>query len=231
METYDRAIQLLYKTWQYHFEFLNLGYAAYLDFFGFVKQQFPSIPDLAIATMVQGVDVDLFRPDDELKKLAKLAVRLGVADALKAGSVDEALAAVAARPGGREWIEAWEAAQDPWFNFTSGNGFYSTDKYWIDHLHIPLGYIRNYIIARCEGRGDRPADRAHCSRAGPHHRRVCRAARPGGAGGIRRQAGACTHRVSLCREPQFLHRALVDGGVLAQDARVERHAAQGRILA
>ena len=26
--------------------------------------------------MVQGVDVDLFRPDDELKKLAKLAVQL-----------------------------------------------------------------------------------------------------------------------------------------------------------
>ena len=75
METYDRSIQLLYKTWQYHFEFLNLGYAAYLDFFGFLKGQFPDIPDQAIAKMVQGVDVDLFRPDDELKKLAKLAVQ------------------------------------------------------------------------------------------------------------------------------------------------------------
>ena len=83
MENYDRAIQLLYKAWQYHFEFLNLGYAAYLDFFGFVKEQFPTIPDQAIAKMVQGVDVDLFRPDDELKKLAKLAVKLGIPDALK----------------------------------------------------------------------------------------------------------------------------------------------------
>ena len=44
METYDRSIQLLYKTWQYHFEFLNLGYAAYLDFFGFLKGQFPTFP-------------------------------------------------------------------------------------------------------------------------------------------------------------------------------------------
>ena len=83
MENYDRAIQLLYKAWRYHFEFLNLGYAAYLDFFGFVKEQFPTIPDQAIAKMVQGVDVDLFRPDDELKKLAKLAVKLGIPDALK----------------------------------------------------------------------------------------------------------------------------------------------------
>jgi pyruvate, water dikinase len=143
---YDRAIQLLYKTWNYHFEFLNLGYAAYLDFFGFCKQHFPSIPDQAIAKMVQGVDMELFRPDDELKKLAHLAVELGVADALRTGDVPTALTRVAAAPRGAQWIAAWEAAQDPWFNFTSGNGFYSDDKYWIEHLDIPLGYIRDYVL-------------------------------------------------------------------------------------
>ena len=148
MENYDKAIQLLYRTWQYHFEFLNLGYAAYLDFFGFMKEQFPTIPDQAIAKMVQGQDSDLFRADDELKKLARLAVELGVEGALKNGSVDEALAAVAAA-GGDKWLAAWEDAKDPWFNFTSGNGFYSSDKYWIDHLDIPMGYIRDYI-ARVE---------------------------------------------------------------------------------
>jgi len=143
--SYDRAIQLAYQAWQYHFEFLNLGYAAYLDFFLFCKQSFPNIPDLGIAKMVQGIDVDLFRPDDELKKLAKLAVQLGVAPALKHGAPAEALAAVAQQPNGRQWIEAWEAAQDPWFNYTSGNGFYSDDKLWRDHLDIPLEFLRNYI--------------------------------------------------------------------------------------
>ncbi|MCX5496071.1 PEP-utilizing enzyme [Kaistia dalseonensis] len=145
-ESYDRLIQLLYKTWQYHFEFLNLGYAAYLDFFGFLKGQFPSIPDQAIAKMVQGVEVDLFRPDDELKKLARLAVELGVDTALASGTVEEALAAVGQTPKGDVWLKAWKDAQDPWFNFTSGNGFYSDDKYWIDHLDLPLGYIRDYIV-------------------------------------------------------------------------------------
>jgi len=144
-ESYDRAIQLLYRTWQYHFEFLNLGYAAYLDFFGFMKEQFPSISDQAIAKMVQGHDSDLFRPDDELKKLAHLAIELGVADALRTGSVDEALATVGTQANGEKWLGAWEKAKNPWFNFTSGNGFYSTDKYWIDHLDIPLGYLRDYI--------------------------------------------------------------------------------------
>lgn len=165
MESYDRAIQLLYKTWQYHFEFLNLGYAAYLDFFGFLKEQFPTIPDQAIAKMVQGVEVDLFRPDDELKKLSKLAVKLGVADALKTGSADEALARVATVAGGKEWLDAWKAAQDPWFNFTSGNGFYSTDKYWIEHLDIPLGYIRDYIAKLEKGETiDRPTEKIAAER-------------------------------------------------------------------
>ncbi len=149
IHNYNQAIELCYRAWQYHFEFLNLGYVAYLDFFGFCKQSFPNIPDQAIARMVQGIEVDLFRPDDELKQLAKLAVRLGVASALKQGSVDEALAAVAALPNGQTWLDAWEQAKHPWFNYSAGTGFYSTDKVWLDNLDIPLGYLRDYI-ARVE---------------------------------------------------------------------------------
>ena len=164
-EAYDRAIQLLYRTWQYHFEFLNLGYAAYLDLFGFMKEQFPSIPDQAIAKMVQGHDSDLFRPDDELKKLARLAIELGVADALKAGSVDEALAAVGTLPSGEKWLAAWEEAKNPWFNYTTGNGFYSTDKYWIEHLDIPMGYLRDYIARAEAGETiERPTAKLHAER-------------------------------------------------------------------
>jgi pyruvate,water dikinase len=73
IDAYYRLLSSALKLWQFHFEFLNLGYAAYLDFFGFCKQVFPSISDLAIAKMVAGVDVDLFRPDDELKRLARMA--------------------------------------------------------------------------------------------------------------------------------------------------------------
>jgi pyruvate,water dikinase len=145
MENYDRLIQLCYQNWQYHFEFLNLGYIAYLDFFGFCKEIFPSIPDQAIAKMVQGVDMELFRPDDELKKLAVLAVDLGLQAAFAdTGDVDGTLQAVR-DAGGEDWVKQYLAAQDPWFNFTVGNGFYGHDKYWIEHQEIPLGYIKDYI--------------------------------------------------------------------------------------
>jgi pyruvate,water dikinase len=136
MRNFNRAIELCYEAWQYHFEFLNLGYAAYLDFFGFCKQALPGISDLGIAKMVQGIEVDLFRPDDELRKLAKLAVETGDDEALMSGGLEAA---------SERWRAAWDEAKDPWFNFSSGNGFYSDDKVWLDHPDIPLGYIRGYI--------------------------------------------------------------------------------------
>lgn len=146
LSNYDRLIQLCYQNWQYHFEFLNLGYIAYLDFFNFCKEVFPNIPDQSIATMVQGVDMELFRPDDELKGLAVTAVELGLQAAFSRPDDAEAtLAAVtAADPSGR-WMAQWRAAHDPWFNFTVGNGFYGHDKYWNEYPAIPLGYIADYI--------------------------------------------------------------------------------------
>jgi pyruvate, water dikinase len=143
---YDRLLALCHRAWQYHFEFLNLGYAAYLDLFRACRQWFPDIPDQGIAAMVQGVDMELFRPDDELKRLAKLAVELGLEHLLTAaGPGQGTLDAVARAPRGREWLEAWETARDPWFNFTSGNGFYADDRYWRDDSTLPLGYIRDYV--------------------------------------------------------------------------------------
>jgi pyruvate, water dikinase len=162
---YHRLLDLGLTLWQYHFEFLNLGYAAYLDFFGFCKAAFPSIPDLAIAKMVAGVDVDLFRPDDELKKLARLAVSSGIDDRFTAGGVPEVWEKLEADEVGRSWIGEWEKAAEPWFNFSTGSGFYHTDRIWIDSVEVPLGYIADYIAKVKEGADlDRPVAALHAER-------------------------------------------------------------------
>jgi len=162
---YHRLLDLTLKLWQHHFEFLNLGYAAYLDFFGFCKDLWPSIPDQAIASMVAGIRVDLFRPDEELKALATLAVRLGVAEPLRAGSVEQVLAAMDADAAGRQWREALETAKHPWFNFSAGSGFYHSDKVWLDHLDIPLGFVRHYVEAVERGESlDRPLEAIRAER-------------------------------------------------------------------
>src|SRR5690625_6454401 len=105
LENYDKLIQLAYRNWQYHFEFLNLGYIAYLDFFNFCKEVFPNIPDQSIAAMVQGVDMELFRADDELKILAKLAVELNLQAAFaNTDDAEATLTAIAALNGGAQWL-------------------------------------------------------------------------------------------------------------------------------
>ncbi len=145
MTRYNKLIELGLEGWQYHFEFLNLGYAAYLDYFGFCKQAFPDIPDLAVAKMVSGIEVDLFRPDDELKRLAKAAVDLGVAGELKSGSAAEAIGRVAKAKNGQQWLDELEKSKNPWFNFSGGTGFYHHDPVWAENLDLPFTFMRNYI--------------------------------------------------------------------------------------
>lgn len=144
-ESYRGLLNLGLKLWQHHFEFLNLGYAAYLDFFGFCKEAFPNIPDLAIAKMVAGVEVDLFKPDDELKKLAQAAIDLGLTSTFDGSDSATVLAALDASDAGQEWVAMLEEAKQPWFNFSAGGGFYHTDQVWIENLDIPFGFITSYV--------------------------------------------------------------------------------------
>ncbi len=64
LESYNRVVESMSKIWQYHFEFLNLGYAAYLDLSIFMKKVFPDITDQKITKIVAGIDVILYRPDN-----------------------------------------------------------------------------------------------------------------------------------------------------------------------
>jgi pyruvate,water dikinase len=157
LASYRRLVDLALLLWQYHFEFLNLGYAAYLDFFGFCKQAWPSIPDLSIAKMVAGVEVDLFRPDEELKRLARLAVDLGLAEAFNGELPDGVFASLAATEAGRAWIASYDECSEPWFNFSTGSGFYHSDRVWIECPEVPLEFIRGYVVKLLRGESiDRP---------------------------------------------------------------------------
>src|SRR5690242_12434066 len=143
---YDELLESVDRVWQYHFEFLNLGYAAYLVFYELCKQHFPDIPDQAIAKMVSGIDVVLFRPDTELKRLAGRAVELGVAEAVLAAANGKPLSdAMSPSEAGREWLEDWESIKQPWFNYSNGNGFYHHHRSWIDDESVPLGHLANYV--------------------------------------------------------------------------------------
>ncbi len=150
---YNRCLENMYKIWQLHFEFLNLGYAAYLTFYQFCKQAFPDIAEQSVAKMVSGIDVLLFRPDEELKRLARLAVDLGLADVFRAGtSPEETLFLLSSSEAGRRWADELQQIKNPWFYFSYGAGFYHHHRSWVDNLWLPFATLRGYVerIARGE---------------------------------------------------------------------------------
>ncbi|MGA9372417.1 MAG: PEP-utilizing enzyme [Solirubrobacterales bacterium] len=142
---YNRLLESIDLIWQYHFEFLNLGYAAYLSFYELCKQSFPDISDQAVAKMVSGIDVILFRPDNELKRLAASAVDAGLTETVKSATTEEELReGLAGTDAGDAWLADWDSVKEPWFNYSNGNGFYHHHRSWIDDPAVPIAALASY---------------------------------------------------------------------------------------
>ncbi|MCE7004381.1 PEP-utilizing protein mobile subunit [Kibdelosporangium philippinense] len=161
-------ISTMYETYQWHFELLNIGYAAYLTFFQFCQQAFPGIGDQSVSRMVGGLHVELYRPDDELKRLAKLAEQLGVGDVIVAHDVHSVFEKLTTTEDGRKWIEDWESTRDPWFQINSDPGHPGGDHRfgtWDDHLGIPYAAVQNYVKRLRDGEIiDRPTEQVLAER-------------------------------------------------------------------
>jgi pyruvate,water dikinase len=160
LDAYGRALRLGDLMWQHHFEFLLLGYGAYATFADFCKGHLPDIPDQHIAQMVAGIDVLLFKPDAELRRLAQLALDSGVDQAFEAGrSPDEIDAALSESDAGRAWLEELQQVKDPWFNMATGDGLYHYFRSWLDDPRIPYASLTGHIEALRAGRRlERPTE-------------------------------------------------------------------------
>jgi pyruvate,water dikinase len=147
LDTYQKTLEGYFRMWHHHFEFLLLGYGAYLTFFGFCKKAFPEITDQTIARMVAGIEAEIFRPDDELRRLARRAVELGVDSSFQDGvSANDVIASLekAGEPG-REWLRELAVSRDPWFNINVGDGFYHYHRAWNDDLSMPFAGLPEYM--------------------------------------------------------------------------------------
>jgi pyruvate,water dikinase len=160
LDAYPRALRLADLMWQHHFEFLLLGYGAYGTFVEFCKGHLPDIPDQHIAQMVAGIDVLLFRPDAELRRLARLAIETGVDGAFQQGrSPQEIDAELADSDAGNSWLAELEKVKDPWFNMATGDGLYHYYRSWLDDPSIPYASLIGHISALNAGEQiDRPTE-------------------------------------------------------------------------
>jgi phosphohistidine swiveling domain-containing protein len=147
---YNRMMEGLDRVLQYHFEFLNLGYLAYLAFYEFCRRTFPDTRDQTLSGMVAGIDVVSIRPDEELKRLAGLALELDLGHAIKGAETEDDLrAALGENDAGARWLAQFESTKDPWFYFSYGNGLSSDHRSWIDDTSLPIAMIGSYV-ARLE---------------------------------------------------------------------------------
>ena len=160
LSAYDRTLRCGDLMWQHHFELLLLGYGAYVTFHEFCKAALPDIPDQHIAQMVAGIDVLLFKPSAELRRLAKLAIDSGVDGTFVDGrSPEEIEAELGQSDAGRSWLEAFEAAKDPWFNMATGDGLYHYYRSWYDDLTIPYASVIGFVRALNNGEDvERPTE-------------------------------------------------------------------------
>jgi pyruvate, water dikinase len=143
---YSRLLENMHEMAYYHFEMLNLAYGAYLTFLEFCRSTFPAITDDLVARMVAGIDVILYRPDAELRRLAQRAVELGVGDALKtSGGPEHAIAKLESSAEGKEWLEDLESVKDPWFYYSTGAGYCHANRAWIDDMAPPFAAMRDYV--------------------------------------------------------------------------------------
>ena len=148
LNAYGRVLRLGDMMWQHHFEFLLLGYGAYATFAEFCKGNLPDIPDQHIAQMVAGIDVLLFRPDAELRRLAHLAIDTGVDDAFVEGRTPQEIdSELVSREAGRAWLSELEKVKDPWFNMATGDGLYHYYRSWLDDPSIPYASLIGHINA------------------------------------------------------------------------------------
>lgn len=162
LETWHRMLEGYYRMWHHHFEFLLLGYGAYMVFFNFCKTAFPEITDQTIARMVAGFEAEIFQPDEEVKRLARRAVELGVDHTFIDGaSVEDVLASLekSGAPG-KDWLAELETSRNPWFNVNVGDGFYHYHRSWNDDLSLPFAAIPGYIAKIRAGESiERPTER------------------------------------------------------------------------
>lgn len=147
LEAFNKAVDALYKGWQYHFNYLNLAYLYYLTFFGAAKALFPGVSDSAVSKMVAGADVSMFQPDAELCRLSRLIQADPTLAPILRGSesTQEKIAKLAATANGQAWLDEFEAIKDPWLHISAGSGWYYYEGSWLNKLDIPFGYIKSYV--------------------------------------------------------------------------------------
>ena len=96
--------------------------------------------DLVATTLSDEARQAWARNEVLIKRLARVALDTGVAEAFAAGDVEQTCEILKGSDAGRAWIASFQESAEPWFNFSTGSGFYHSDKIWIENVEIPFEF-------------------------------------------------------------------------------------------
>jgi len=147
MEAFNDVVNIMYRGWQYHFNYLNLSYLAYLMFVEAAQKVFPGISLSAVGKMVAGAEVSMFRPEEELCRLARLAhAEPKVAEVLKSDRpATRKMESLRETDAGRMWMEEWDRIRDPWLYVSCGSGWFHHEGSWVNKPDVPFSYLKGYL--------------------------------------------------------------------------------------
>jgi len=149
VEIFDRAVHIYLTIFEgYQYQFIGAAYATDFVFIDFCKKAFPGIDEQTIGRMITGVELEAYRPDEEVKRLARLAVKLGLAaDIKKATNFEKMRSEFEKTRNGRKWCQEFDKVSFPWFNMMVTQGVFARhdEPCWIENPDIILGFLKNYI--------------------------------------------------------------------------------------
>ena len=130
---------------QYHFEFLSLGYGAYLALLRALPEGVSG--DHGPDAREDGGGDRRARPTPRRRAPAarRLAVELGVSEQVAAPERERARPPSRGSDAGERWLADFEGTKEPWFYFSCGTGSYHHHRSWIDDTTFPILTIGSYI--------------------------------------------------------------------------------------
>ncbi|MFB0500073.1 MAG: PEP-utilizing enzyme [Candidatus Hadarchaeaceae archaeon] len=149
VEQYEKAVNTYLTLFEgYQYTFIGAAYATDMAFMEFCHQAIPDIDDRTIGEMITGAELEAFRPDEEVKRLAGLAVNWGLAPVVKRSRKFESMRSEFEKTDkGKKWLREFEESSFPWFYMMVSEGVFprSNEPCWLENPDIILGFLKNYI--------------------------------------------------------------------------------------
>ena len=151
--------------WQHHFEFLLLGYGAYLTFPSSAQRRCRTSPTSTSRRWWPASTWSCSAPTPSCAgSRGWRSTRASTARSWRAARRRRSTPRWPASDAGRAWLDELEEIKDPWFNMGTGDGLYHYYGSWHDDPSIPYASLIGHVAALNAGQATSSA-RPRSSRA------------------------------------------------------------------